>query len=479
MKVVKGGIECQRVLHRIGMIGQCFEKKSSEGSGTDQGAEYLIGDCFVLLPKGLDTGKASKRLATIGWYFRFSGSRVAGAIKELPLALVVGTHPALPSSRNAARSISVFHRKITFIAQVVLEWEELFFQEGVLEERATKRRSSIRDAASLAKGLPSPEEADPNEQAKLQSGGAIRRNGCTSAMAGEAKAAPVLVLSLAEKRFIREQGIPFVVARYLRSKARNWTTRLQLLNEEESLVGEGALSNSEATKPFFSSPRFPTSNRERGYFRISRYRIKPCKSQPKEILQQSQGNKMPNPGKLGAKAYQFPSKGNKGGHQTNSSLNGNSLRMPQDRISKSTSDWIPRGWTNQLLWGTKDEIQSIPPFKWFSLLLVPVPNSSPGSSQCLALSILRTCNCDPFARTEGLSVETSTNNRRFLIVFPLLTAALFTPPDIWCQIVARFLISLIIELAIFVASIVQVREEVWTSGMRGSGSIDKKEKEPP
>jgi hypothetical protein len=38
---------------------------------------------------------------------------------------------------------------------------------------------------------------------------------------------------------------------------------------------------------------------------------------------------------------------------------------------------------------------------------------------------------------------------------------------------------LIIELAIFVASIVQVREEVWTSGMRGSGSIDKKEKEPP
>lgn len=75
----------------------------------------------------------------------------------------------------------------------------------------------------------------------------------------------------------------------------------------------------------------------------------------------------------------------------------------------------------------------------------------------------------------GLSVETSTKNRRFLMVFPLLTAALFTPPDIWCQIVARFLISLIIELAIFVASIVQVREEGWTSGMRESGSIDKKE----
>nr|QKE23489.1 SecY-independent membrane transporter protein [Caryopteris mongholica] len=74
----------------------------------------------------------------------------------------------------------------------------------------------------------------------------------------------------------------------------------------------------------------------------------------------------------------------------------------------------------------------------------------------------------------GLSVETSTNNRRFLMVFPLLTAALSTPPDIWCQIVARFLISLIIELAIFVASIVQVREEGWTSGMRESGSIDRR-----
>nr|WOE90419.1 transport membrane protein [Ventilago leiocarpa] len=79
----------------------------------------------------------------------------------------------------------------------------------------------------------------------------------------------------------------------------------------------------------------------------------------------------------------------------------------------------------------------------------------------------------------GLSVETFTNNRRFLMVFPLLTAALSTPPDIWCQIVALFLISSIIELAIFVASIVQVREEGRTSGMRESGSIDKKEKSSP
>jgi Sec-independent protein secretion pathway component TatC len=76
----------------------------------------------------------------------------------------------------------------------------------------------------------------------------------------------------------------------------------------------------------------------------------------------------------------------------------------------------------------------------------------------------------------GLSAETFTNNRRFLVVFPLLTAALSTPPDIWCQIVARFLIYSILELAISVASIVQVREEGWTNGMRGSGSIDKEER---
>ncbi|GKE10321.1 hypothetical protein Tco_1413872 [Tanacetum coccineum] len=54
----------------------------------------------------------------------------------------------------------------------------------------------------------------------------------------------------------------------------------------------------------------------------------------------------------------------------------------------------------QLLWGTKDEIQSIPLFKWFSLLLILVPNSSPGSSQCLALSILDGCNINKFAHDQ-------------------------------------------------------------------------------
>ena len=87
-------------------------------------------------------------------------------------------------------------------------------------------------------------------------------------------------------------------------------------------------------------------------------------------------------------------------------------------------------------------------------------------SVCSQVPVIVICLPEP----RGLSVETFTNNRRFLMVFPLLTAALSTPPDIWCQIVALFLISLIIELAIFVASIVQVREEGWTSGMRGSGS---------
>ncbi|MCD9642705.1 hypothetical protein HAX54_029613 [Datura stramonium] len=109
----------------------------------------------------------------------------------------------------------------------------------------------------------------------------------------------------------------------------------------------------------------------------------------------------------------------------------------------------------QLLWGTKDEIQSIPPFKWFSLLLVPVSAHSQ-----VPVIVIR------LPEPRGLSVETSTNNRRFLMVFPLLTATLSTPPDIWCQIVAPFLISLIIGLAIFVASIVQVREEGWTKEER-------------
>ncbi|PIA41053.1 hypothetical protein AQUCO_02300084v1 [Aquilegia coerulea] len=93
------------------------------------------------------------------------------------------------------------------------------------------------------------------------------------------------------------------------------------------------------------------------------------------------------------------------------------------------------------------------------------------TSVCSQVPVIVICLLEPRA----LSVETSTNNRRFLMVFPLITAALSTPPDIWCQIVASFLIFSIMELAIFVASIVQVREDGWTSVMRESCSIDNKE----
>jgi Sec-independent protein secretion pathway component TatC len=93
------------------------------------------------------------------------------------------------------------------------------------------------------------------------------------------------------------------------------------------------------------------------------------------------------------------------------------------------------------------------------------------SSVCSQVPVIVIC----LPELRGLSVETFTNNRRFLMVFSLITAALSTPPDIWCQIVASFLIFSIIELAVYVASIIQVREGGWTSRMRESGSIEKKE----
>jgi hypothetical protein len=67
-----------------------------------------------------------------------------------------------------------------------------------------------------------------------------------------------------------------------------------------------------------------------------------------------------------------------------------------------------------------------------------------------------TCNCDPFAGTEGSFCGNLHEQSSFFDGFSASHSkdtALSTPPDIWCQIVARFLISLIIELAIFVASI--------------------------
>lgn len=93
------------------------------------------------------------------------------------------------------------------------------------------------------------------------------------------------------------------------------------------------------------------------------------------------------------------------------------------------------------------------------------------SSVCSQVPVIVICLPEP----RGLSVGIFTNNRRFLMVFPLITAALSTPPDIWCQIVAPLLIYSIVELAIFVALMIQVCFEGWTSRMRESGSIETKE----
>nr|YP_008802485.1 Sec-independent protein translocase [Asclepias syriaca]AGZ63021.1 Sec-independent protein translocase [Asclepias syriaca] len=83
------------------------------------------------------------------------------------------------------------------------------------------------------------------------------------------------------------------------------------------------------------------------------------------------------------------------------------------------------------------------------------------ASVCSQVPVIVIC----LLELRGLSVERLTSNRRFLMVFSFIIAALFTPPDIWCQILACFLLYLIIELAIFVALIVQVREEGGTSGV--------------
>nr|ULQ70084.1 MttB [Xyris pauciflora] len=76
-------------------------------------------------------------------------------------------------------------------------------------------------------------------------------------------------------------------------------------------------------------------------------------------------------------------------------------------------------------------------------------------SVCSQVPVIVICLPEP----RGLSVETFTSNRRFFMVFPLITAALSTPPAIWCQILAPFLLYIIIEFAISVAFSVQVREE--------------------
>lgn len=60
------------------------------------------------------------------------------------------------------------------------------------------------------------------------------------------------------------------------------------------------------------------------------------------------------------------------------------------------------------------------------------------------------------SESEAISSRTRPKNRRILMVVLLFTAALFAPPDIWCQIVARLSPYSPIELTIFVASILSV-----------------------
>jgi len=72
------------------------------------------------------------------------------------------------------------------------------------------------------------------------------------------------------------------------------------------------------------------------------------------------------------------------------------------------------------------------------------------SSICSQVPVLVIC------LLESKGVKTFIKNRRFFMVFSLFTAAFFTPPDIWCQIVACLPIYFIIELTIFYALIIQV-----------------------
>nr|YP_010881135.1 Sec-Y independent protein translocase component [Pallavicinia lyellii]WIA66637.1 Sec-Y independent protein translocase component [Pallavicinia lyellii] len=72
------------------------------------------------------------------------------------------------------------------------------------------------------------------------------------------------------------------------------------------------------------------------------------------------------------------------------------------------------------------------------------------SSICSQVPVLVICSL------ESRGVETLIKNRRFFMAFSLPAAALFTPPDIRCQIVACLPIYFTIELTIFYASIIRV-----------------------
>nr|YP_002860250.1 Sec-Y independent protein translocase component [Nothoceros aenigmaticus]ACC86774.1 Sec-Y independent protein translocase component [Nothoceros aenigmaticus] len=62
--------------------------------------------------------------------------------------------------------------------------------------------------------------------------------------------------------------------------------------------------------------------------------------------------------------------------------------------------------------------------------------------------------------SKDVSVKTCIKNRRFSLVLPVFTAALITPPEIWCQIVACLPIYFITELTILYALIIQVHKKL-------------------
>ncbi|KAI4965106.1 hypothetical protein ZWY2020_057455 [Hordeum vulgare] len=62
----------------------------------------------------------------------------------------------------------------------------------------------------------------------------------------------------------------------------------------------------------------------------------------------------------------------------------------------------------------------------------------------------------------------------FFDVFSAFHSCSFNTLGIWCQTIVPFLIYSIIEFSIYVALILQAREEGWTSRMRESSSIEKK-----
>lgn len=88
-------------------------------------------------------------------------------------------------------------------------------------------------------------------------------------------------------------------------------------------------------------------------------------------------------------------------------------------------------------------------------------------------TLLNTYNCVLFVRTKW----SLCGNRTIIFFYGFFASHNYSFHIFGCLVPNQppFLYSLIIKLAIFVASVVQVREESWTNGMRENGSIDNKE----